>query len=34
VQPEDRQQMRVGLMSLAAGFLAVAIIGLVLLVLR
>jgi hypothetical protein len=31
---ENRQQMRVGLMSLAAGFLAVAIIGLVLLVLR
>jgi hypothetical protein len=33
-QPENRQQIRVGLMALAAGFLAVAIIGLVLLVLR
>ncbi len=33
-QPETRQQMRVGLMALAAGFLAVAIVGLVLLVLR
>ncbi|WP_031199813.1 hypothetical protein, partial [Mesorhizobium sp. LSHC426A00] len=34
VQPEGRQQMRVGLMALAAGFLAVAIVGLALLVLR
>ena len=34
VQPEDRQQMRVGLMALAAGFLAVAIVGFVLLLLR
>ena len=34
VQPEDRQQMRVGLMSLAAGFLAVAVVGFVLLLLR
>ncbi|MHB9476886.1 hypothetical protein [Mesorhizobium sp. W016] len=33
VQPEGRQQMRVGLMALAAGFLAVAIVGLALLVL-
>ncbi|MBA1143306.1 hypothetical protein [Mesorhizobium neociceri] len=34
VQPEDRQHMRVGLMALAAGFLAVAIVGFVLLLLR
>ena len=34
VQPDGRQQMRVGLMALAAGFLAVAIVGLALLVLR
>lgn len=34
VQPEDRQQMRVGLMAMAAGFLAVAIVGFVLLLLR
>ncbi len=34
VQPESRKQMRVGLMALAAGFLAMAIIGFVLLVLR
>lgn len=33
-EPENRQQMRVGLMALAAGFLAVAIIGFVLLLLR
>ncbi|MER8626832.1 hypothetical protein [Mesorhizobium sp. M1143] len=33
VQPEGRQQMRVGLIALAAGFLAVAIVGLALLVL-
>lgn len=33
-QPKNRQQMRVGLMSLAAGFLAVAIVGFVLLLLR
>lgn len=32
--PENREQMRVGLMALAAGFLAVAIVGLVLLLLR
>ncbi|ESW68213.1 hypothetical protein ACYG9Z_24925 [Mesorhizobium sp. RSR380A] len=33
-QPEGRQQTRVGLMALATGFLAVAIVGLALLVLR
>ena len=33
-QPESRKQMRFGLMALAAGFLAMAIIGFVLLVLR
>ncbi|TRC96690.1 hypothetical protein FJV77_11835 [Mesorhizobium sp. WSM4306] len=33
-EPVDRQQIRVGLMALAAGFLAVAIIGLTLMVLR
>ena len=33
-EPENRQQMRVGLLALAAGFLAVAIVGFVLLLLR